>query len=568
MECLLCRIHRCLLCFRRPAQVEDGEAAAGDEVRTVPVSRGAPLLDALAQLPEVPPRPLMKRVPHKCRDRWSVLFASLVRKTLACDATANALLRAAPLLLFRNWDHDTIAPPEQAWNKTQRMIEQRLDEAEGESWHQLIADALADVERCRASPLVREERTTHHRHARAARQYFDGDMRSALRSFQPDGVLPANAATLELTHAKFARGSGSLASADQLVARAHKQKPVVPTMQQVETVVERLRPGKAGGGSGWRNGHVVAAIGQPAGLQAMRSWCSAWCAGSFSFRDSWATALSLPLAKVAGEHTDVRNILVGEPLLRVASQVGYDAVAKKALAVILPSKQYAMGSDSGGAAALLARAQAAAGTMGPEACAVSTDIENAFGQIRRAEVLEQVIAVIPENVSFLALLWSHGSRVLQEVEAGSYASFLVTDGLYQGCSWSALCFCLGMLKVSDQFRREAREAGVPVELFLFLDDLLLLLSQSAVPFVIAALERALASIGLALKKSKSFGMLMREDAPMCAEFASTGLTQTWGALRVLGSSLHDDVAASIGLSGGALVGPDTLKRVERADGAV
>ena len=99
----------------------------------MPVSRGAPLLDALAQLPEVPPRPLMKRVPHKCRDRWSVLFASLVRKTLACDATANALLRAAPLLLFRNWDHDAVAPPEQAWNKTQRMIEQRLDEAEGET---------------------------------------------------------------------------------------------------------------------------------------------------------------------------------------------------------------------------------------------------------------------------------------------------------------------------------------------------------------------------------------------------------------------------------------------------
>ena len=90
---------------------------------------------------------------------------------------------------------------------------------------------------------------------------------------------------------------------------------------------------------------------------------------------------------------------------------------------------------------------------GPGAGVLTTDISNAFGAIRRSVLLAEVLRSIPSAAPFLLTLWFTGARVLQRVGA-EYNEFTVTDGLWQGDSWSAFCHALGKCTVTRQLREK------------------------------------------------------------------------------------------------------------------
>ena len=79
--------------------------------------------------------------------------------------------------------------------------------------------------------------------------------------------------------------------------------------------------------------------------------------------------------------------------------------------------------------------------------------------------------------------------------------FAIRDGLYQGCSWSALLFCLAMCAVDRRFRIRLRRDGRHATLLLYMYDILVCQS-SVLPAVIRAVEEALAEVGLPLKCKK------------------------------------------------------------------
>ena len=95
-------------------------------------------------------------------------------------------------------------------------------------------------------------------------------------------------------------------------------------------------PTRPDGVSGWRPGHVSAVASTSDGLRALRAWSIRWAQGTFQFRDRWAVSLALPLRKVRGDGSiDVRNIVLAEPLVQLASCTVYALHSRRAVKIQL-----------------------------------------------------------------------------------------------------------------------------------------------------------------------------------------------------------------------------------------
>ena len=115
----------------------------------------------------------------------------------------------------------------------------------------------------------------------------------------------------------------------------------------------------------------------------------------------------------------------------------------------------------------------------------------------------------------------------------SYRVFQVTDGLWPGDCWPALCFSFALAKAVRGFRAEMAGSGVRVRLVAYLDDLVLVLRMAGLRMVADSPERWLRSVGLDLEMSKSFCMLCAPDAEPSALVAELGFQQAFGQVEVL-----------------------------------
>ena len=75
---------------------------------------------------------------------------------------------------------------------------------------------------------------------------------------------------------------------------------------------------------------------------------------------------------------------------------------------------------------------------------------NAFGEISRTEILEEVVEYIPELAPFLLQLWGErGMPVVVANGASTWATFYLVDGLFQGHYLSST-FILPWVETSDE----------------------------------------------------------------------------------------------------------------------
>ena len=83
---------------------------------------------------------------------------------------------------------------------------------------------------------------------------------------------------------------------------------------------------------------------------------------------------------------------------------------------------------------------------------VALDMINAFGEISRAEILEEVLATVPEIAPFLIQLWGDsGTPIFLANRTSTWKTFCLVVGLVQGHILSSLLFCLGLRRVMRRF---------------------------------------------------------------------------------------------------------------------
>ena len=89
----------------------------------------------------------------------------------------------------------------------------------------------------------------------------------------------------------------------------------------------------------------------------------------------------------------------------------------------------------------------------PHFAFVTTNVENAFGNVPTRLSLAALRNTVPGLAPIMALLWRHGSmRILAPRDARSFAVFDVTEGVFQGECLSTAIFCIFLHTVVSDFR--------------------------------------------------------------------------------------------------------------------
>ena len=551
-----------------------------------------PPLDILAKLQELPPvvpGPLLKYVPKALCRRFSLTAAALTDALLAdlhgpLAQVRNLLLLNLPALLLR--DAWTEEPEQDQADKSTRTAKARskararLALAEKGQWSELIqqyaqeSDSLLQERRdaciTQATHLDSEEAQLAKYRAVVTR-YYEGDVKGAAQLLRPGGVHAASERTLDLMKEKFELCHDSLSQPEALATldRAYACRPARILKKQVASALETLHASKAPGPSGWRNGHLQAFGASFQGLAALTAWSNAWAAAELppAIARPWRRVLAIPLVKGA-DGADARPLLLGEVLLKLPSAILHTAISKRVATVLVKAGQMGI-AVPGGAQALVAQGQLLANAL-PGHAFVGLDVANAFGTIRRSAVLKQATVHAAPAVPFLLALWGRPSRahrpeatpILQRC-ANSFVQYDLTDGLYQGETWSSLCFALALLDALSSC-----EDLTAVRILAYIDDLLLVLPPHMATVVMNRLTHALGQAGLHIKLTKCAAWI-----PACPQnvlehdFVGLGIQQVWGGLDLLGNALQGDYCARLVPAGRHLAAPAaTLKRLEKLKG--
>ena len=90
----------------------------------------------------------------------------------------------------------------------------------------------------------------------------------------------------------------------------------------------------------------------------------------------------------------------------------------------------------------------------PDDIFLALDLVNAFGEISRATILEEVLEFLHELAPFLISLWGeNGTPMFVANGQASWSLLHLVDGLFQGHNLSSILFCLGLRRVLRTFEQ-------------------------------------------------------------------------------------------------------------------
>ena len=211
---------------------------------------------------------------------------------------------------------------------------------------------------------------------------------------------------------------------------------------------------------------------------------------------------------------------------------------QKALKLLLPA-QFGVGVPAG-AEMMVLQARALA-KLFPNDAFCGLDMVNAFGEISRAEVLEEILAELPELAPFMVQLrGDQGTTVYVATGASVWEPIVLRDGLFQGHTLSSLLFCLGLRRALRRFTAayQAVEPGDDIVMLAYIDDVLAKLNPDKAGVWFPLLQEALASVNLRLHLAKT--KVLIPSAPpgaMHPSISANGLQQVHQHLELLGNVL-------------------------------
>ena len=471
----------------------------------------AALLQRLERMPVVAPLSTYMFVPKSLVKRYATLATEAlewwVREIESGAALHSPLSAKAATLYLKHLDtiiaRDATSLVERTGvdvglehetSKVVQVVRARLQLLEQGQWLEAVDCALRDAEAAACKAAERRTRTATddqssikcHMYEACLHKAINGDTRTAHRVLRSNGLHPPCPETVGMMNAKFVTDQDldTLSRQPALVQRARRCKAPQVRQKLVSSVVGRMVDCKAAGTSAWRNSRLKAVVSVDSGLRALTRWTQCWVSGHVPdiMAREWRAVLGVPLRKGdAGQ--DVRPILIGEALMAVPAACLQEITRLKVTRLLQPT-QFGVGVPVGAESMVLqGRALAA---MCPHVAHASFDMKNAFGEISRAEVLEEVVAELPELAPFIVGLGSAGTPIYVASGAATWDVIMLLDGLFQEHCLSAAIFCLGLRRALRRFEGSMREVGllepglqlVHIE---HVDDILMNLPPSSAP---------------------------------------------------------------------------------------
>ena len=548
------------------------------------------LLEKLRLLPVVGTVPTYNFIPKSLTRRYGKLAAVAFRwwfdEVQQNGTGSNDESRIAATLFLHHFDyiisrdtqmlderHKLQVGQEKDYIHCAKIVRERMQRMEQGYWLDEVAAAVSDSEQAqnymnqqRVVPSEADaEKLQIHNFETSIYKIMSGDTRTGHRVLKSCGVHPTSEETCNLLRSKFI----SDPEGDTMVGRAHyfsertkKCKAPHVTDSVVSKVIGNLKDCKAAGISGWRNSRLKAIASSPEGLAVLVDWVRWWVAGKIPqcMAQSWRSVLGIPLRK-GDDGEGVRPILIGEALMSLPGACLLHVVQSKATKLLRPT-QFGIGVVAA-PECMMALCKALA-RLRPEHAIAALDMINAFGEISRAEVFEEVLEFLPEIAPFVLQLWgTEGTDIYCANGASTWNVSKLVDGLFQGHNLSSLLFCLGLRRAMRRFQSNCDpcvQSSVHVE---YIDDLIMQFLPHLTHLVMPVLGEALASVNLRLNAVKCKAMIPSAPAgsmhPSLVEF---NLPQVHGSMDLLGGALEGEYMMELRDTSFASVPSASMKRIE------
>ena len=280
------------------------------------------------------------------------------------------------------------------------------------------------------------------------------------------------------------------------------------------------------------------------------------------FRPS-RSVLGIPLRK--GEDGEgVRPILVGEALIALPAVCLQHVVQSKATKLLAPT-EFGIGVEAA-PETMIALCKALA-KLSPGDAFGAFDMENAFGEVSRAEIFEEVLESLPEIALFVLQLWgTDGTPIFCANGSCSWHVSKMVDGLFQGNNLSSLLFCFALKRGLRRFYNSCDESVVSSVHVEYIDDLVLQFQPHLAHLVVPVLKEALATVNLRLNNSKSKVLIPSTlEGEKHSSLEEDGLPQVFHSMELLGGAMEGEFSIGFRFTPFTSVPGASLKRLEAAE---
>ena len=269
------------------------------------------------------------------------------------------------------------------------------------------------------------------------------------------------------------------------------------TREEIEVTVLGLSTSSAADGLGLRALHLKLLAGIGFG-QVIYDLCAGLYLDNLHprLRDLLHSATMIPIVKDR-QTGSIRPIVLSSMFARVLQKT----IATKAVKDAQPVLKLQIGVGTPQAmetAALLTRA---ALLKHPDHVLVQIDFKNAFGEIRRSQILRQLLRL--KNRALIRMFLSFYAEPTQVRVRGVGDPVLVSTGVFQGDALGPLFFALALQPLVD--RLAAKEAGDAALLLAYLDDVATVLAKHKARELLSGLQGIAdeLNLGLSLNEAKT-----------------------------------------------------------------
>ena len=457
--------------------------------------------------------PTLRHVPTTLIPAWKDLVGEVLEAILAARAAAAAedldrlvkLLLALPRLALA-------APPEPATSTGRQRptaaehaaaAAQRRLRWTAERFRATLAGEFAGLwQQSQPSAPRMPQDAAAEQATRAVRAAMNGSLQRAVQALTTPGVAPACPAVLASMREQLERGAAPAPQPERWEAlRANTAE------LNKRELVAMLRRASRGGGKdayGWAYEHVQVLLGDARRMEKLHAVLNAYLRAELGATAAEASrvAPTTPLRKRGG---GVRCVAVGFLLRRL----GLGALLRQRRAELRAAVgpwQFAVGRPA--AIETLVRELRHEVSRRTAPAVILFDCKNAFGEVPRRLIADQVIARVPELAAPIMMGIAGPTLGLVRLPGGGHAELESNHGVPQGSAEGPVAFALAMTAVVDDFRREL-EAAIGAEraarvcLFAYLDDVTLVAEEEDAEAAIMAWRSALARAELRESQGKT-----------------------------------------------------------------
>ncbi len=498
-------------CDNREAQRREqaalGASTARHGVRTPPIAAHWAWIRSVDLDAELLPRAgsrLLSRIPRAVRGEVSRAFSLPLQQiqTHPQDEGGWALLLLFPLMVLGRL--------QRGGDAGHRDLRERCRRFESGDWQALLAEfrtaseaAAAQAEHQRA---VDEESDEARRLQRCLALCRVGELSRAARALESSHLAPDSEVTLQQLTELHPPAPAELPG---WVSDFQPEDVLELDLETLRRALERASRLSAGGLSGvvyelYRD----LVLEHPAVFTSFHAVCSVIARGEVPARarEALSSCRLLALAKPVPDGPDgIRPIAIAEVLQRLVSR----AIAlqmRDAFEQYFSPLQYAV-STPGGCESIIAGVRALL-DLDPDLLVLQVDLANAFNEIDRVAIFEELRTHFPALVPFTRLFYAASSRLMYRREDDSWTTLFSETGARQGDPLAMFYFCLGYQRALT-----STHAAFPdVQLPSYADD----------THIIARADAALAAFRHLAAQVEQLNL--RVKPPKCAAYSASQIS--------------------------------------------